>query len=113
MTQSGIPTLLGEELNGVCFVMDYVEFTFNGPTLRALAGPVLLTGQRQVRFPDSGSRDALCSLIGDSVAAVEIEEDIAIRLRFVSGRSLEIPLHGEGPEFAHFVPGDNGSMEVW
>jgi hypothetical protein len=37
--------LVGEQLNTVAFVMDYVEFGFNGPVLRALTGPIVRTGK--------------------------------------------------------------------
>jgi hypothetical protein len=67
--------LVGEQLNTVAFVMDYVEFSFNGPVLRALTGPIVQTGELRLRFPEPGSRDALCSLIGSEVVAVTITED--------------------------------------
>jgi len=35
--------LVDEELSAVCFVRDYVEFQFDGPTLRALT-PVRVLG---------------------------------------------------------------------
>jgi len=34
-------SLVGHELNIVAFVMDYVEFHFNGPILRALTNPIV------------------------------------------------------------------------
>src|SRR5437763_16667810 len=35
--------LVGTQLNTVAFVMDYVEFKFNGPVLRALTDPMVDT----------------------------------------------------------------------
>ena len=57
-------SLVGEEFNAVAFVMDYVEFDFNGPILRALSPPRLEHEGGIFTFPEPGSRDALCSLIG-------------------------------------------------
>jgi hypothetical protein len=40
--------LVGEQLNEICFVMDYVELQFNGPILRALTEVVVeRDGQRK------------------------------------------------------------------
>jgi hypothetical protein len=99
--------LVGEQLNTVAFVMDYVEFHFNGPVLRALTGPIVEGHGVRLRFPEAGSRDALCSLIGSEVAAVEISDYDRIELRLDGGRRLTIPLDSEsrvGVEAAHYVP---------
>jgi hypothetical protein len=99
--------LVGEQLNTVAFVMDYVEFEFNGPVLRALASPSVQSGEVRVRFPESGSRDALCSLIGSEVLAVTITEGERIEVAVDTGQTLTIPLDREsrvGVEAAHYVP---------
>jgi hypothetical protein len=111
--------LAGEELSAVAFVRDYVEFHFDGPVLRALAAPILRDGGAQPRFPEAGSRDALCALIGRQVAGVEVDDERAIRLRFEGGAEVEIPvgpLGGAGParpESAHFVAGTGFPVQVW
>lgn len=108
--------LVGEEVNGVCFIMDYVELHFNGPILRALTAPVIRTEQGQWLFPASGSRDALCGLVGKTVASVVAQDAISLRCAFESGESLTIPLDEAsrtGPEAAHFVPGPNQPIAVW
>lgn len=108
--------LVGEQLNIVAFVMDYVEFHFNGPVLRALTHPLLNTGREQFAFPLPGSRDALCTLIGTGVASVDVQEDRWIRLEMADGKSLTIPLDQEarvGPEAAHYVPAnERGDPQV-
>lgn len=108
--------LVGEELNTVAFVMDYVEFHFNGPVLRALTNPIVQAGGSQTQFPEAGSRDALCSLIGLEVVAVQIREDDRIELVMNGGRVLTIPLEPEsrvGSEALHFVPAaKNGTLRV-
>ena len=70
MTRRHIQSLPGEILNAVAFVMDYVEFHFNGPVLRAFTNPVVDAGGSQIAFDQPGSRDALCSLIGAEVGSV-------------------------------------------
>lgn len=112
-----VPTeLVGEELNAVCFVMDYVEFHFNGPLLRALSNPVLEKGKERHAFPAPGSRDALCSLIGATVVEVDVRDEVAIEIGLSSGHVLRIPLDQSariGPEAAHFLPGVGGPLQVW
>jgi len=108
--------LVGEELNGVCFVMDYVEFHFNGPVLRALGRVKVRTRLGEAAFPGPGSCEALCELIGAVVREVQIKEDAEIFLSFIDGEELRISLAEAdrvGPEAAHFVPGPNLPIQVW
>jgi hypothetical protein len=107
--------LVGEQLNMVCFVMDYVEFHFNGPILRALTSPIVSFPDGSWQFPGAGSRDALCRLIGTEVESVDVSRD-KIELVMYHGAQLVIQL-GEasrrGPEAAHYVPARaDGSLRV-
>ncbi|WP_051866349.1 hypothetical protein [Streptosporangium roseum] len=113
--------LVGEELNIVAFVMDYVEFHFNGPKLTALTDPRVQMSSQVWTFPQPGSRDALCNLIGRTVQAVSIKTDEHILLNFGEA-ILTIPLNENsrhGPEAAHFFPADEDEgfrlegMMVW
>ncbi|MCC5581381.1 hypothetical protein IMZ11_37840 [Microtetraspora sp. AC03309] len=113
--------LVGEELNTVAFVMDYVEFHFNGPKLTALTDPHVQIGSQTWIFPQAGSRDALCTLIGRTVQAVSIKTNECILLDFGEA-ILTIPLDEDnrhGPEAAHFFPVNrDGSwrpegMRIW
>jgi hypothetical protein len=107
--------LVGEELNAVSFVMDYVEFHFNGPVLRALTNPVIVVRGKRFRFPEPGSRDALCSLIGEEMQSAQVVEDERVELN-ARDAVLLIPLDLEsriGPEAAHFVPArKDGTLRV-
>jgi hypothetical protein len=109
-------SLVGEELNTVAFVMDYVEFHFNGPRLRALTDPRVQIGLRTWVFPGPGSRDALCALIGRTVQAVSLHLDEHLVLRFPEA-ILTVPLDEgsrHGPEAAHFhAPRDDGADSMW
>jgi hypothetical protein len=98
--------LVSEELNVIAFVMDYVEFHFNGPRLTALTDPHVRIGSQTWTFPRPGSRDALCALIGRTVQVVSIKTDEHILLDFGEA-TLIIPLDEDslsGPEAAHSVP---------
>lgn len=98
--------LVGEELNTVAFVMDYVEFYFNGPKLTALTNPRVQIGSQTWIFPHPGSRDSLCTLIGRTVQALSVKTDEHILLDFGEA-TLTIPLDENslhGPEAAHFFP---------
>jgi hypothetical protein len=111
-----IETLAGEVINSVCFVEDYVEIHFNGPILRCLANPVLKLRGETFVFPAPGSRDALCSIIGFQVAELELQDEIAIRLRLDPEGTLLVPLDREsrvGSEAAHFVSVIDNVMDVW
>jgi hypothetical protein len=116
MGSSGLESLVGKTVNGVCFVMDYVELTFDGPILRALVDPVLSCREKTLVFPAPGSRDALCSLIGATVVSVNIVEGWEIRLVFSGDVELALsldPAKRVGPEAVNFVPEYNSPIEVW
>ena len=107
----GVESLVGEELNAVSFVMDYVEFHFNGPVLRALSNPTVSIGDAKARFPEPGSRDLLCELIRREVEAVSHAPADGIELTLAGGARLRVPLDRAsyiGPEAAHFVTEETG-----
>lgn len=95
--------------------MDYVEFHFNGPGLRALTNPIVEVSGNRYRFPEPGSRDGLCELIGRTVTAVHQDDDVALTLELTGGARLTIPLDDAsyiGPEAMHFFS-PHGSLMVW
>lgn len=116
MKRLGISSIVGEPLSGVAFVQDYVEFHFDGKILRALSNPLLASGGGSWAFPEQGSRDALCSMIGRVVVRVTIDEGSRIEVVFSNGSSLVIPLEASalvGPEAAHFVSAEDQLIDVW
>jgi hypothetical protein len=77
--------------------------------LRALAHPSIEAEGTRTLFPEAGSRDALCGLIGEEVKSVEVHKGDCIELETRAGHTLTIPLdqaNRRGPESAHFVPAD-------
>lgn len=119
MTTTGatsIDGLEGEPLSGVAFVQDYVEFHFDGRILRALMRSSVTLNRGTFSFPDEGSRDAYCSLIGRTVTHVDVREGDRIELVFDDRSTLRVfldPSDGSGLEAAHFVPGKDLPIEVW
>lgn len=93
-------------LAGVAFVRDYVELLFDGPILRCYAAPKVLAEGQTLRFPEKGSRDALCSLIGAEVVAVQAGEE-SLSIEVDGNRRVLIDFTVEwdaGREAAEFIP---------
>ena len=114
--ETGIEAIRDEPLSGVAFVHDYVEFHFDGKIVRSLTKPMVTLASAPHTFPDAGSRDALCSLIGCTVEDVKVQDGVAIGITFAGGARVRIPLADEerhGPEAAHYVPGLNQPIVVW
>jgi hypothetical protein len=111
-----IHELAGQEVSGICFVRDYVEVHFDGPVLRCLSGPILRMNGREWVFPEDGSRDALCTLIGRTVESLSLDDDVRLSMRFDTDTELIVPLDRAsriGPEAMHFVPMIGGPIQVW
>jgi hypothetical protein len=105
--------LVGSELSGICFVRDYVELHFDGAILRSLSEPIVVMQSSQWRFPEEGSRDALCRLIGRVVDNAAEHPD-RLEISFGTSAAVEIPKasHDAGPEIAHLVPSRGGRLDA-
>ena len=115
-SKSKIYDIINERLSGVAFVQDYVEFHFDEKVIRSLANPVLIMQDKTFEFPNLGSRDFFCSLIGRTLNNIVLEEEDSICLIFDAETRLIIPLSESkqaGPEAAHYVPGLDQPIEVW
>jgi hypothetical protein len=84
-----LPPIDGRTLSSVLFDLKSIKLDFAGVRIEVSGNPQLLCGGQRFRYPDSGSRDALCSLIGDCVLAVRIAAD-RFEIRFISGADLMI-----------------------
>ena len=110
-----IGQIVGEQLSAVSFVQDYVEFHFDGPVIRSLAAPIVKDETGAIRFPNPGSRDKLCSLIGQTVSSFELLDGVELRLRLGTGE-LIVPLDARrtvGPEAMHFQNSVTAPVQVW
>jgi len=108
--------LVGTELSAVCFVRDYIEFHFDGPILRALSNPTCSMVDVVYQYPERGSRDALCELIGLEVREVKVLQSQYIQCMLGNGYMLSIPLTQPNPfsgESAHFILGEHKPIAVW
>ncbi len=108
-----LSSLAGRELSAVCFVRNYVEFHFDGPILRFLAPPHVRRHDGMVQFPEEGSCDVLCALIGQMVEQAEDQPD-RLALMFPNDVRVEMLKSSPdtGPEVAHFVPIADGAPDV-
>ena len=108
--------LEGKTISTVAFVRDYVEFYFDGPVLRSISNPRIIVKNVEYRFPEQGSRDALCLVIGSRVSTVELREHDALVFATSNGCQVMIPLDVaslRGDEAMHFMPALGGLMQVW
>jgi hypothetical protein len=109
--------LRGEQLSAVSFVMDYVELHFDGSYLRCLEPPTVVRRDAlPVTFPAAGSRDALCSVIGAAVQAIQAVDGGELRVDFSDGTLITASLSHEarsGPEALHFHNRNNGETQWW
>lgn len=103
--------LVGSELGSICFVRDYVELNFDGPIFRCMSDPTVSHLNEVVVFPEFGSRDALCSLIGETVESTE-ETQYHLILKFSNDWAVDVPKCSRvaGCEVAHLVPYYSGRL---
>lgn len=76
------PDLTGRKVSSVRFLSRAIEIDFGGLVVEVTGNPIVTAGPKRFRYPDSGSRDALCALIGTRVE----------RMRFTPGDRAEIRL---------------------
>ena len=110
-----IEHLQGEPLSDVCFVTDYVQLGFSGALLACFSEPVIETSTLKCRFPESGSRDALCSFISHAPTKILVQDGVAIILEFSVGK-ITVPLDAQNQKFgeaASFTPGLNKPVQIF
>ena len=114
-TGDPLEALVGEQLSAVVFVQDYVQLQFDGQTVTAFTPVSVIRGPHRSTFPDAGSRDDLCSVIGTKVVRQSIAGGDALALEFEGGAIIRVPLDAEsrvGPEAMNFSGLDN-QLIVW
>ena len=81
--------LIGQGVDEVMFVRDYVQLRFDDyALLTCVSDPVVTQDGQSLQFPEAGSRDALCSLIG--VATIEREYPRLSDAKVVAGDRIEL-----------------------
>jgi hypothetical protein len=76
------PDLVGRRLNSVRFLAHSVEFEFAGLVVGVSGDASIVAGGTRIAYPEAGSRDALCRLIGSRVN----------EMRRLTGGDLELDL---------------------
>lgn len=110
-------SLIGSELEAVCFFDGGIEFRIGGAILRSMVDPVIEEPNgRQVVFPYQDSRDILCSLIGQEISSFAVLEREAVCVTTSNGTIVRLPIHRGidlGYESVHYVPvDDKGELRV-
>jgi hypothetical protein len=90
VTESVLPNIDGRRLDAVRFSAASVELSFGGSRLVMSGNPVIQRGGQRYRFPEQGTRAALCALIGDRVERVRAAGSDRIEVIFDSGSELMI-----------------------
>ena len=96
-----ITAIEGEELKAVAFVEDYLELRFGSPLLTLYNWPYVMLPDFSVAFGEPEYRNALCSLIGETVATATLDEESALTIEFGNGVVLGLSLREEdldGPD---------------
>jgi len=108
---------VGEYLSSVTFVMDYVQLGFCEYGFNMYSWPVLTIKNVTLVHTDDGYKDAICSLIGETLTGIDEYLDIGLNLQFKDGASISLPLRVEkdfpGPEVAEFHGPAPGSTVIW
>lgn len=85
-----LPNIAGRRLDAVRFGAVSIELSFGGSRLTMSGNPVVLRSGQRFRYPDAGTRDALCALIGDRVERVRAAGADRVEVSFESGAEIII-----------------------
>jgi hypothetical protein len=90
-----ISGIVGEELNAVEFVQDYLQLRFDTPVLTFYAWPHVLLSEFSIAFGEPEYRNALCSLIGEKVEEATLDEGDSLTLKLENGTVIALSLREE------------------
>jgi hypothetical protein len=102
-----ISEIIGEELNAVEFVQDYLQLRFDTPLLTLYAWPHVLLSEFSIAHGEPEYRNALCSLIGEKVEEAALEEGDSLTIKFENETVIALSLREEdldGPEAGAYSP---------
>lgn len=85
---ASLPHLVGRRLTSVRFLSQNIEMDFSGVRVTIRGGPSITCGPQRYRFPDTGSRDALCDLIGATVERMRVTASDRLEIGFDIGCEL-------------------------
>jgi hypothetical protein len=83
-----VPDLTGRKLVSIRFFSDVIEFDFGGVLVISRDNAVVITRLQRLRYPDPGSHEALCSLIGAVADTTRTAPGDRLEIRFNADRHL-------------------------
>jgi hypothetical protein len=108
--------IVGEQLSGVTFVMDYLQLQFNPPPNLSAFTPVSVrVGATSWRSGDDQFRNRLCDQITKIVKSVKILEEDAFEIEFEDASVISISLKSNDyvcPEAVYFVGRQNEMIVI-
>jgi hypothetical protein len=108
--------IVGEQLSGVTFVMDYLQLQFNPPPILSAFTPVTVrVGTTSWRSGDDQFRNRLCEQITKIVKSVKLREGDAFEIEFEDASTISISLNPNdyiGPEAVNFWGRQNGMIVI-
>ena len=110
-----LSSLDGEELYAVEFVEKYLQLRFHEALFTLYVWPDAADADGiSVGYGQPGYRDALCSVIGETVSEAAMHDDTAITLEFENGTVFVISLREEDrdtPEAGSFTDSAGETFE--
>lgn len=86
-----MPEIVGASCVTVIFVRDYVQMKFETGAILTFVGSIEITdASGSHAFPQPGSRDALCSLIGATVESADFWGEYWVQVRFAGGTTITV-----------------------
>jgi hypothetical protein len=85
------PDVVGRRLDSVRFFAHTVEFEFGGIVIGVSGDAVIVAGGTRIAYPEAGSRDAFCRVIGSRVADMRRNPSGDVELDLDSGWGLLLP----------------------
>jgi hypothetical protein len=99
--------IVGEQLSGVTFVMDYLQLQFNPPpTINAYTPVTVSSAGKTCLSGDDQFRNQLCEQITKIVKSVIVRDAEAFVITFEDGSTISISLNPSdyvGPEALEFI----------
>lgn len=88
------PDLTGRRVSSIRFLVRAMEIDFGGLVVEVSGNPIVTAGPKRFRYPESGSRDAICALIGTRVERMRFTQGDRTEIRFDTGWELAIARSG-------------------
>ena len=90
-----ISGIVGEELNAVEFVQDFLQLRFETPSVTFYAWPHILFSEYSLAYGEPEYRNALCALIGEKVEEATLDEGDSLTVKFENDTVIALSLREE------------------